>query len=70
MQLVQKLNLSIADNGIVMTKKSNKYLLNYRLAFLSDTMVNWCPELGTVLANEEVKDGCSVSGAAILLNEN
>ena len=32
-------------------------LLNYRLAYLSETMVNWCSRLGTVLANEEVKDG-------------
>ena len=31
-------------------------LLNYRLAFLSNTMVNWCPALGTVLENEEVKE--------------
>ncbi len=37
-------------------------LLNYRLAYLSDTMVNWCPQLGTVLANEEVKDGLSERG--------
>ncbi|WP_461636625.1 leucine--tRNA ligase [Labilibaculum euxinus] len=37
-------------------------LLNYRLAYLADTMVNWCPKLGTVLANDEVKDGASVRG--------
>lgn len=37
-------------------------LLNYRLAYLADTMVNWCPELGTVLANDEVKEGLSVRG--------
>ncbi len=37
-------------------------LLNYRLAYLADTMVNWCPTLGTVLANDEVKDGLSVRG--------
>ncbi|OJW72874.1 MAG: leucine--tRNA ligase [Candidatus Amoebophilus sp. 36-38] len=37
-------------------------LLGYRLAFLEDTTVNWCPELGTVLANEEVKDGLSERG--------
>ena len=37
-------------------------LLNYRLTFLSETMVNWCPKLGTVLANEEVKDGLSERG--------
>ena len=37
-------------------------LLNYRLTYLSETMVNWCPQLGTVLANEEVKDGLSERG--------
>ncbi|MDX9695174.1 MAG: leucine--tRNA ligase [Bacteroidales bacterium] len=37
-------------------------LLNYRLAYLADTMVNWCAKLGTVLANDEVKDGFSVRG--------
>jgi leucyl-tRNA synthetase len=37
-------------------------LLNYRLAFLSEAMVNWCPQLGTVLANDEVKDGLSERG--------
>ncbi len=43
-------------------KEQSDILLNYRLAFLSDTMVNWCPQLGTVLANEEVKDGVSERG--------
>ncbi len=37
-------------------------LQNYRLAFRADTMVNWCPKLGTVLANDEVKEGLSVRG--------
>ncbi len=37
-------------------------LQNYRLAFQADTMVNWCTALGTVLANDEVKDGLSVRG--------
>ena len=37
-------------------------LLNYRLAYLADTMVNWCPKLVPVLANDEVKDGFSVRG--------
>ena len=43
-------------------KEQSDLLLQYRLAFLSDTMVNWCPALGTVLANEEVKDGVSERG--------
>ena len=43
-------------------KEQSDLLLQHRLAFLSDTMVNWCPALGTVLANEEVKDGVSERG--------
>jgi leucyl-tRNA synthetase len=43
-------------------KEQSDLLLEYRLAYLSDTMVNWCPQLGTVLANEEVKDGVSERG--------
>ena len=38
-------------------------LLNYRLAFLSEAFVNWCPALGSVLANDEVKDGYSIRGS-------
>ncbi len=37
-------------------------LMNYRLAYLGDMMVNWCPKLGTVLANDEVVEGVSVRG--------
>ena len=37
-------------------------LMNYRIAYLADTKVNWCPKLGTVLANDEVSDGLSVRG--------
>lgn len=44
------------------TKEQQEILLNYRLAYLADTMVNWCPQLGTVLANDEVKEGLSVRG--------
>ena len=43
-------------------KEQQALLLHYRLAFLEDTMVNWCPELGTVLANEEIKGGLSERG--------
>ena len=38
------------------------YLLSFRLAYLDDSVVNWCPQLGTVLANDEVKDGFSERG--------
>jgi leucyl-tRNA synthetase len=48
-------------NGMT-EKQQQEMLLNYRLAYLADTMVNWCPALGTVLANDEVKDGFSVRG--------
>ena len=41
-------------------------LMNYRLAYLADTMVNWCPELGTVLANDEVSEGFSVRGGHLV----
>ena len=37
-------------------------LMNYRIAYQADATVNWCPALGTVLANDEVKDGISVRG--------
>ena len=43
-------------------KEQQETLLNYRLAFISETAVNWCPKLGTVLANEEVKEGLSERG--------
>ena len=42
--------------------EQQQFLLNYRLAYLADAVVNWCPQLGTVLANDEVKDGLSVRG--------
>ncbi|WKN43219.1 leucine--tRNA ligase [Tunicatimonas pelagia] len=42
--------------------EQQKMLLNYRLTYLADTVVNWCPGLGTVLANDEVKDGYSERG--------
>ena len=43
-------------------KKKNEVLMNYRIAYLGETMVNWCPKLGTVLANDEVVDGVSERG--------
>jgi leucyl-tRNA synthetase len=42
--------------------KQSEILLQYRLTFLSDTEVNWCPELGTVLANDEIVNGVSERG--------
>jgi leucyl-tRNA synthetase len=43
-------------------KEKADLLLKYRLTYLADTTVNWCPALGTVLANDEVRDGLSVRG--------
>jgi len=43
-------------------RDQQEILLLYRLAYLADIMVNWCPALGTVLANDEVKEGFSVRG--------
>ena len=43
-------------------KEQQKILMNYRIAYLGDTMVNWCPQLGTVLANDEVSEGVSIRG--------
>ena len=42
--------------------KKSEVLMNYRIAYKADTMVNWCPGLGTVLANDEVSEGLSVRG--------
>ncbi len=43
-------------------KQRRDMLMHYRLAYLADTFVNWCPRLGTVLANDEVREGHSVRG--------
>ncbi|MCH5246875.1 MAG: leucine--tRNA ligase [Muribaculaceae bacterium] len=43
-------------------KEKNDVLMNYRIAYLGNTMVNWCPALGTVLANDEVSEGVSLRG--------
>ena len=43
-------------------QKQSDVLMNYRLAFMGETMVNWCPALGTVLANDEVVNGVSERG--------
>ena len=43
-------------------KQKSDVLMNYRIAYLGNTMVNWCPKLGTVLANDEVSEGVSVRG--------
>ena len=52
-----------ADAWNAMTEKQKAdVLMNYRIAYQGETTVNWCPKLGTVLANDEVKEGYSVRG--------
>ena len=52
-----------ADEWNAMSEKEQQaILLHYRIAFLSEAEVNWCPALGTVLSNDEVKDGLSERG--------
>ncbi len=52
-----------ADEWKAMSEKEQQeVLMNYRIAYLGETMVNWCAGLGTVLANDEVVDGVSVRG--------
>lgn len=52
-----------ADEWNAMDEKAKSdTLMNYRIAYLGNTMVNWCPKLGTVLANDEVSEGLSIRG--------
>ncbi len=53
---------SASDWNDFSEKQQQEILLQYRLTFIADTFVNWCPALGTVLANDEVKDGLSERG--------
>jgi leucyl-tRNA synthetase len=58
----EKLEFTAEEWNAKSHNEQQEILLNYRLAYLADTMVNWCPALGTVLANDEIKDGVSVRG--------
>ena len=58
----EELHFTASDWAGFSEKKKQEVLMNYRIAYLADTMVNWCPKLGTVLANDEVVDGVSVRG--------
>lgn len=57
------LDFTAPDWNNMLPEKQQEVLLNYRLAYLAETLVNWCPALGTVLANDEVKEGFSVRGS-------
>ena len=58
----EKLHFTAADWHAFSEKKKQEVLMNYRIAYLAETMVNWCPALGTVLANDEVVNGVSERG--------
>lgn len=58
----EPLTLTAEDWARASDRERQEILLNYRLAYRAETTVNWCPALGTVLANDEVKDGKSERG--------
>ncbi len=58
----EELHFTATDWHNFSEKKKQEVLMNYRIAYLADTMVNWCPALGTVLANDEVVNGVSERG--------
>ena len=58
----EELKLSAAEWNAMNEREQQQVLMNYRIAYLGETMVNWCAELGTVLAHDEVVDGLSVRG--------
>ena len=58
----EELKLTAEEWGAMTEKERQQALMNWRIAYLGETMVNWCAGLGTVLANDEVVDGVSVRG--------
>ncbi|HRZ98657.1 MAG TPA: leucine--tRNA ligase, partial [Paludibacter sp.] len=58
----EELNFTSEDWNAKSDIEQQEILLNYRIAYLADLKVNWCPILGTVLANDEVSEGVSVRG--------
>ena len=58
----EELHFTASDWAGFSEKKKQEVLMNYRIAYLAETMVNWCPALGTVLANDEVINGVSERG--------
>ncbi|MTK54399.1 leucine--tRNA ligase [Paludibacter sp.] len=57
-----EMSFTAAEWNTKSEKEQREILMNYRIAYKADTMVNWCPALGTVLANDEVSEGVSVRG--------
>lgn len=58
----EELHFTAAEWNEMSEQERQQTLMNYRIAYLGETMVNWCPKLGTVLANDEVVDGVSERG--------
>ncbi|MDE7025309.1 MAG: leucine--tRNA ligase [Paramuribaculum sp.] len=58
----EELNITADEWNGMDAKAKSDVLMNYRMAYLGNTMVNWCPKLGTVLANDEVSEGVSIRG--------
>lgn len=58
----KKLSFTADEWKKMSDKEKSDVLMNYRIAYLGNTLVNWCPKLGTVLANDEVSEGVSVRG--------
>ena len=58
----EELTFTADDWKAMDEKQKSDTLMNYRIAYLGNTMVNWCPKLGTVLANDEVSEGVSIRG--------
>lgn len=58
----EELTFTADEWNAMSEKQQQETLMNYRIAYLGETMVNWCPALGTVLANDEVVDGLSERG--------
>ena len=58
----EELSFTAAEWQAMDERRKQEVLMNYRIAYLGETMVNWCPQLGTVLANDEVVDGVSERG--------
>ncbi len=58
----KELHFTAAEWNAMTDKEKSDTLMNYRIAYQANTMVNWCPKLGTVLANDEVSEGVSVRG--------
>ena len=58
----EQLSFSAEEWNGMSSKQQEEILMNYRIAYLGNTMVNWCPKLGTVLANDEVSEGVSIRG--------